>query len=100
MLQEEYADEGLVVVGVSREDEETVRAFLDRSGVQMNYTVAVDDNAATFAAYMNAFGAPGLPWTFVVDRRGIVVWNGHPARGLEEIVKRLAAPAEDGSQRP
>ncbi len=89
-LQERYADQGLVVVGVSDEDVGTVRRFLETDGKEMTYTVAID-NGKTRRGYMDAYRRDGLPWAFLVDRRGLVVWEGSPLEDLNPVIKQVLA---------
>ena len=67
--------EKLAVVGLSDEDADTVKPFVTRMGDQMRYPVGVV-NEQLRAAYME--GQNGIPFAFLVDAEGIVVWKGHP----------------------
>lgn len=81
-LQEQYADDGVTIIGVSKEDRsnslEQVRAMTADKGDTMAYTVAWDDNAQTYANYMTAAGQSGIPTSFLVDREGRIAYIGHP----------------------
>ena len=90
-LQKKYEDEGLVVVGISiEEDPDVVRAFVDEDRSRMKYTVAVDRNLATAYKYMLPFGEENIPHAFVVDKSGTLVWHGHPADpSLEQLLVEL-----------
>ncbi len=89
-LQEKYRDKGLVVVGISAETPPVVKPFVEKQGKGMNYTVAVDESRKTSRAYMEPFGVTGIPWAFVVDRDGLLVWTGHPMDPfMEELVGAL-----------
>ena len=96
-LQKKYEDEGLVVVGISiEEDPEVVRTFVDEDRSRMNYTVAVDRNLATAYKYMLPFGEENIPHAFVVDKSGTLVWHGHPADpSLEQLLVGLLESAVD-----
>ena len=65
----------LAVVGLSDEDAETVHPFVARMGDQMRYPVGVVDEKL-HAAYME--GQSSIPFAFLVDAEGTVVWKGHP----------------------
>lgn len=79
-LQEQYADEGLTIIGVSADDKdtETVEKFVRSQGGKMAYTVAVDRRQGTKRAWFDAAKQNGIPCAFVVDRRGKVAWIGNP----------------------
>ncbi|HOD48792.1 MAG TPA: TlpA disulfide reductase family protein [Candidatus Hydrogenedentes bacterium] len=91
-LQRQYAGAGLVVIGVSNEDPETVRAFVASTGADMSYAVAVDSrNRDVYNAYMRPVGSPGLPHAFLIDREGMLAWHGVPAaRELDPLIERIA----------
>ena len=68
-LQKQYADKGLVVVGVSLDQDgaSVVKAFIDKTGI--NYPVVLGDETI-----VNAFGGvEGIPTTFIIDRSGQIV---------------------------
>ncbi len=90
-LQKKYEDEGLVVVGISiEEDPDVVRAFVDEDRSRMKYTVAVDRNLATAYKYMLPFGEENIPHAFVVDKSGALVWHGHPTDpAMERLIVSL-----------
>ena len=65
-ISEEYADRGVVFVGVAVSDtEEKARAFAERVGV--TYPLGLDTTGDIAIAYR----AITLPTTFLIDRRGI-----------------------------
>jgi thiol-disulfide isomerase/thioredoxin len=68
-LQKQYADKGLVVVGVSLDQDgaSVVKSFMDKTGI--NYPVVLGDETI-----VNAFGGvEGIPTTFIIDRDGRIV---------------------------
>ena len=68
-LQKQYADKGLVVVGVSLDQDgvSVVKSFMDKTGI--NYPVVLGDETI-----VNAFGGvEGIPTTFIIDRQGRIV---------------------------
>ena len=88
-LQKKYKDQGLVVVGISNEELEEVKPFVEEQGDNMNYIVAVDKDEETSMSYMQAFGQNGIPCAFIIDKSSQVVWVGHPMQmdlPLEEIL--------------
>ena len=73
-LQDDFADCGVVVIAVSTEDAETVRAFVEAQGDAMRYTVAVDNDSVS----SNAYDISSVPAAFLIDSDGVIVWKGHP----------------------
>ena len=87
-LQHEFADKGLTVIGVNVWEDpeyndgtfEKARAFAEKMGNKMAYTVAFDGSAKQMDhAWMQAAGRDGIPSAFVVDKAGKIAWIGHPA---------------------
>ncbi|MCP4642192.1 MAG: TlpA family protein disulfide reductase [bacterium] len=90
-MQKEHRDAGLVVIGVTEEAPGVARPFVEKMGDEMDYTIACDALSATTVDYRGAYGADSLPWAFLVDTRGRIVWHG-PALdpALEEQVAQMA----------
>ena len=94
-LQEQYEEDNVVIVGVTNEDPEEVKPFVEDRGEDMTYTVAIDDEMKTGRAYMEAAGVRGIPWAFVVDREGVLVWHGHAMQVETGIKIALGEEEED-----
>ena len=65
-LQEKYRDRGLVIVGISLDQQGpgVVRTFMERN--KINYPIAMGDQDV-----VDAFGGvEGIPTTFLIDREG------------------------------
>jgi thiol-disulfide isomerase/thioredoxin len=90
-MQKQFADRGVVFVGVSTESAAKVQPFVDEMGDKMDYTVAIDRDGKTSEGYMKAFGQNGIPHAFVVDREGKVAWQGHPMAGLDKVLEKMAS---------
>lgn len=71
-LYAHYHPQGLEVIGVTDEDEQTVRRFQEQLPIQ--YRVAINTPRSLY----RRFGVDGIPQAFLVDRTGRVVWSGHP----------------------
>ncbi len=87
-LQTEYESKGLVIAGISldEEGESVVRPFADE--IDINYPVMVDQKGVS-----DLYGPiMGLPSTFVIDRKGIVRYfaPGMLSReALEPVLEKL-----------
>ena len=68
-LQNEYRDEGLVVLGISTDEGgfDDVRPFAEEMAI--NYPLVVDEDGSTSSAFGGIYG---LPTTFLVDRNGMI----------------------------
>ena len=90
-LQRQFKDQGVVVVGISDEPAERLKAFLAEAGAVMEYAVAADDGRKTTLNYMMPVGKRGVPYAFVVGRDGKLQWHGHPQQGLAEALEQITA---------
>lgn len=95
-LQKKYANQGLVVVGISDEDRAIVEAFMKEADFKMNYTVAVDRDHNTTAKYRAAFNVDSIPYAFLVDKSGHIAWHGNPV--LPSLEKTLVALFQEDAQ--
>lgn len=79
-LHKELSPKGLVIVGISDETPEKVRPFVKQMGSTMSYCVAVQkkDDQHMKTKWMKAAEQSGIPCAFVVNRKGKVVFFGHP----------------------
>ncbi|GEM_PF-1899496 len=87
-LQEKYGDR-VTIVSLSKEPLETIEAFLKASGDQMGYTVGKAPKELS-DSYMK--DVKGVPYTFLINGDGTILWKGHPAD-----IDYILAKAVDGS---
>jgi thiol-disulfide isomerase/thioredoxin len=86
-LQKQYGDKGLVVVGVSLDEQGpgVVKPFMKQ--FQINYPVVMGD-----AKIVQDFGGiEGIPTTFIIDRSGNVI-AGHTGFTSQETFEKEVAP--------
>jgi len=67
-----YRSKGLEIVGITDENEATVKKFQQQ--VPMDYNVAINTPQSVY----QQFGIEGIPTAFLVDKGGKIVWTGHP----------------------
>lgn len=88
-LHDEYADQGLVVVAVNIDnDESNMRRFLRRTPVSFR---VVHDGRRRVA---DRYDPPSMPSSYLIDERGVVRYvhegfRASDARAIERQVKRL-----------
>lgn len=88
-LQKKYQDSKVKIIGISDEDPDKVRNFVQKMGEDMAYTVAVSKDGKMHQNYMREFGAQGIPHAFVIDRQQRIIWEGHPLSRLDEVLDKL-----------
>jgi thiol-disulfide isomerase/thioredoxin len=93
-LQKLYADK-ITFVGISSETAETVKPFVEKMGAVMDYRVAVDTQGKVAQKYSQAHNLQGIPHAFIIDRKGRIVWYGHPLEGMDQVLTQVAAGTFD-----
>jgi len=94
-LHKKHEKDGLVIIGVSNEEPETIAEFMKSKkggkAMHMPYYVAADDENATTEAWMEDI--EGIPHAFVVNQQGVVVWQGNPldAAKLDSTIEQVLA---------
>jgi thiol-disulfide isomerase/thioredoxin len=87
-LQRDYGARGLTVIGLAREPPAELTEFARR--VRLAYAVDSDPGGVVFAT----MALHSLPYAVLVDRNGIIVWQGDPGSlSRRTIESTLAAPA-------
>ena len=97
--QEKYAGKGVQIVSVSDEDLGTVEKFLEREvrgeegktykDLTGAWCLTTDPDESVYKDYMRAAGQNGIPTAFIVGKKGLVEWIGHPMsmdKPLEQVV--------------
>lgn len=92
-LQKIYRDKGVIVVAISGEAVEPLKAFMQFRGANIDFSVAADDEARrTTAAYQRVFKQMLLPRAYIVGKDGKVLWVGHPLRdGMGQVVDEITS---------
>jgi thiol-disulfide isomerase/thioredoxin len=88
-MQKKFKD--VLFVGVSTEKSDVVKKFVAKMGDKMDYNVAIDEDGKTSVGYLEPFGIGVIPHAFIVDKKGRVVWHGHPMDGLDKAVEEVLA---------
>lgn len=78
-LRQQYADDGLIVVTVNLDTTEAAaRAFIEENG--FDDFVVLRGDLSDAVAVRALYGVDLIPYTFVIDRQGIVRHADHPIR--------------------
>lgn len=91
-LAEKHKASGLLVVGVSDEKPDEIRTFM-KDG-KFKYAVACDGESNTKGPYTKGSKIK-VPYSVVIDKSGVVVWQGDPLSGVERIVEGVLAGTFD-----
>ncbi len=70
-LYKTYGPKGLQVVGITDEPNQVIRAFVKTLPIDYPVASSRQDASANF-------GVSGIPHAFLVNKEGIIVWQGHP----------------------
>jgi thiol-disulfide isomerase/thioredoxin len=101
-VYEKFKDKGLVVIGQDcwEKDDDLVAPFVKKMGEKMTYRVALDDKSGAgrgmmAKTWMEAAGRNGIPSAFLVDKRGLIAWIGHPMQLQEKLIEEVLAGTFD-----
>ncbi|MFH1418324.1 MAG: TlpA disulfide reductase family protein [Planctomycetota bacterium] len=98
-LHRKHEKQGLIIIGVSNEETETVSKFVNDKTKgkkrDMPYYVGVDDDMATTSDWTDDI--PTIPHAFIVDKTGIVVWHGNPldTEEMDSVLRQVLAGKYD-----
>lgn len=101
-MQEKYKKDGLIVVGISiDENMQTVVDFVAKNKA-MKYNVGFDKDGIASGKYFSPESGGGIPVAFLIDKTGAVVWSGHPLeieKTLDEVMNGTFDAAAAASRR-
>jgi len=82
-IYSKYRSKGLEIVGITDENEATVKKFQEQ--IPMDYNVAINTPESIY----RQFGIEGIPTAFLVDKKGKIVWTGHPMELTEVEIQSV-----------
>ena len=95
-IHNKFKDKGLVVIGQNcwEQDESRVGPFVEQMGDKMTYRVVLDDKHGSekgkmAETWMDAAGRNGIPSAFLVDKKGVIAWIGHPMELKEQAIEQV-----------
>jgi thiol-disulfide isomerase/thioredoxin len=77
----------LIVIGISDEPEQAVRALKAKYNITIGYFSAIDTKART----KNELGVFGIPHVIIAEPGGSVVWEGFPLLKDYELTEKIVA---------
>lgn len=93
-LAKAYKDKGLVVLGISVDQggAAAVKKFKTKSAIDYRVALADDKTQATYQKYLPRDEQGGIPFTFVIDKNGVIRQHyvGYrPKEVFEGVIKEL-----------
>jgi thiol-disulfide isomerase/thioredoxin len=83
-LKKQYGDR-LAIAAISKEPIESIAEFMKTNGSQMEFAVG---KAPVELSDKYMEGISGVPYAYLVNRDGLIVWKGHPS-GIDEILVKI-----------
>ena len=77
-LQEEWGDDRLQIIGVTDEEEDVVKPWIDRNLAQIKYSIGISDNRGPQKTWFKAAKLETIPHAFIVGPRGRIQFIGNP----------------------
>lgn len=100
-LADKYRKE-ITIVGVSIMEKgdnilTKIESFVQKSDSKMRYNVACDSANYMRDNWLYGAGERGIPYSFIVDRNGVVAWCGYP-KSLDRVLPQIIAGKWDVKQ--
>jgi thiol-disulfide isomerase/thioredoxin len=83
-LQEAYGDK-VSVVAVTSEPLDVISQFIKEHGDEVTYTVGKVPKDVMLKMDEDT---PGVPYCFIIDKKGDIVWRGHP-KSIEDVLDNI-----------
>jgi len=87
MLQQEFANEGVKIVGIALDDAQRAGEFADGLGISYRVLVGKTDVVLAGRQFGNTTGM--LPFSVLIDAAGIIRWTHLGALSREELEEQL-----------
>ena len=100
-IQMRFKTNGVVVVGISDEPVEKIKANIQHDGtniMNIEFAIAADNRRKTSLEYMKPIGQTAIPCAFVVGTNGNLLWHGPPLRGLDEALGLITTGQYDAER--
>jgi len=80
-LNQRFKDKGVVIIGLTDEDDAAAKVGAFVREMKMNYPVGTGSTSG------EAYGVQGIPTACVIARDGTIAWQGHPMKGLDAAIE-------------
>jgi thiol-disulfide isomerase/thioredoxin len=80
-LNQRYKDKGVVIIGLTDEDDAAAKVGAFVREMKMKYPVGTGSSSG------GAYGVQGIPTAFVIARDGTIAWHGHPMKGIDAAIE-------------
>ncbi len=93
-VRDKYPEDKLAIWGITDEPADKITGFVEQ--MKMNYTIMIDPNGAAGGTY----GCDSIPRAFVVDAKGVILWEGNPldAANFDAAIEQAIASAGPGRE--
>ena len=88
-LQEAYANQGLVIIGIALDSKQNIVDFTDPMAMNYPVLMAEKEGIALAKAYGNRLGV--LPYTVIVNRQGKIVYT-HRSELTYDVAEKVIKP--------
>jgi len=82
-LKKQYGDR-LAIAAICKEPTETIEEFLKTNGDQIEFSVG---KALVELSDKYMAGVSGVPYAYLINKDGLIIWKGHPA-GIDTILAK------------
>jgi thiol-disulfide isomerase/thioredoxin len=83
-LQKAYSDK-ISIVALNSEPIDVLNQFMKEHGDELSYTIG-HISKEVMSRFME--GSPGVPYCYIIDKKGQVVWKGHPS-SIEDVLDNI-----------
>jgi thiol-disulfide isomerase/thioredoxin len=96
-LQTKFADRGVQIIGISNEELEDVKEFLEKENkkakatfgeITKTYCLTTDPDGSATNEYLGGLKAEGIPYSVIIGKEGLIEWVGHPLE-LDEPLSQV-----------
>lgn len=85
-LADKFSSNDVVFLSITSEELTLVENFLTRK--KMKSSVVLDKLVGNVGVTQKNYGITGIPHTFLIDKRGILRWHGHPNNLTEKLLNQ------------
>lgn len=89
-LQKSYGNR-ISIVALSTEPTDVLQQFMKEHGDEIGYTIG---HVSQEVASRFFDGRVSIPYSYIIDKKGILLWEGHPAT-IDDVLGRIVAGSFD-----